>query len=130
MNIENILVPTDFSKCAENALSFAAINAKKFDARIFLMLTKNSAYSYTSLDRLNKQIDNNKEIDDLDIKTVIEMGHPGPSILNQIDNNSAGLVVMGNRGRSGGRMLFGSTTLEIISDSPVPWLQTYGKRTN
>lgn len=71
------------------------------------------------MDRLNKQIDD-EEIRDLDIKTIIGMGHPGPSILKQIDDTSADLVVMGNKGRSGARMLFGSTTLKIISDSPVP----------
>lgn len=119
MNIENILAPTDFSQCAENAFSFATTIAKKFDARIFLMHTESSTYSYTSLDRLNKQIDN-EEVNDLDIRTVIEMGHPGPTILKQIDETSADLVVMGNKGRSGARMLFGSTTSKIISDSPVP----------
>ena len=119
MNIENILVPTDFSKCADNALSYAANIAKKIDAGIHLMYTESSAYSYTALDRLNAQIDN-EAVNDIDIRTVIEAGHPGPSILKQIKETSADLVVMGNKGRSGGRMLFGSTTLKIISDSPVP----------
>lgn len=119
MNIENILVPTDFSRCAQNAFSFAAIIAKKFDARIFLMHTESSTYSYTSLDRLTKQIDN-EDITDLDIRTVIEMGDPGSSIIKQIDDTSADLVIMGSKGRSGARVLFGSTSLKVISDSPIP----------
>lgn len=58
MHIKNILVPADFSKCADNALSYAANIAKKIDPGIYLMYTEISAYSYTALDRLNDQIDN------------------------------------------------------------------------
>lgn len=119
MNIENILVPTDFSQSAENALSFAAKIAEKFNARIFLMHTASSAYTYISMDRLNKQI-SDERFKDLDIRTLVEIGNPGPSILKQIDVTSADLIVMGNKGRSGARILFGSTTSKIISDSPVP----------
>lgn len=119
MNIKNILVPTDFSECAENALYFAAKVAKKINANIFLMHTASSAYTYISMERLNKQIDDD-QFTDLDISTIVEIGDPGLSILKQINETLADLVVMGNKGRSGARILFGSTTTKIISDSPVP----------
>ena len=35
--MKNILVPTDFSEKAENALKVAAQLAKKFDAQIYLL---------------------------------------------------------------------------------------------
>lgn len=83
------------------------------------MHTVGSAYTYISMERLNKQI-NDERFADLDIRTLVEIGNPGPSILKQISETSADLVVMGNKGRSGARILFGSTTSKIISDSPVP----------
>ncbi len=129
MEINNILVPTDFSGYADNAFSFAIEIARTANARIFFMHSAQSIYSY-SFERLIDKISSEEKLDNLVTETIVEMGDPTNSILNQLDEKDIDLIIMGSKGRSGVRKrLFGSVTMDIISKTPVPLLAIPEKST-
>lgn len=121
MDIKNILVPTDFSSCAEAALSFAAEIALSLKADIYLMHSAQSTFSVAP-EKLVEQIEDRNRLKEINIRTIEEIGDPSSAIMRQTDEKKADLVVMGNKGRSGPRKLLGSTTTEVISKSKVPVL--------
>jgi nucleotide-binding universal stress UspA family protein len=121
MNIKNILVPTDFSECAETALSFAAEIARTLQADIYLMNAAQSIFSVAS-EKLIEQVQNEEALKEVDVQTIEETGDPSSAILRETDEKKVDLIVMGSKGGSGTRKLFGSTTSEVISKSEVPVL--------
>ncbi|MDX1637724.1 MAG: universal stress protein [Balneolaceae bacterium] len=122
MKLDRILVPTDFSPNSDKALSFAIEIAQRSEARLYLMNSMKSMYSYSS-EQLIDKLRTEDRLDNLESEIVQEIGDPTGSILKQIEEIDADLVVMGSRGRSGtGKKLFGSCTMDVISQSPVPVL--------
>lgn len=121
MNIKNILVPTDFSEFSKTAVSFALEIAIDLNARLYLMHSVKSTYSIAS-ERLLEQLINDDRFQEIETKTITEIGDPGLSILRQSKEVKADLVVMGSKGSSGGRKFLGSTTTEVISKSDIPVL--------
>jgi len=121
MKIRNILIPTDFSDSAESALTFASEMALSLKARIIIMHSVKSTFSFAS-ERLAEQLNKDDRLKNLEIETILETGDPALSTLNQSEEKKADMIIMGSKGRSGGRNLLGSTTIEIISKSPIPVL--------
>ncbi|SHE88239.1 Nucleotide-binding universal stress protein, UspA family [Fodinibius roseus] len=121
MNITNILVPTDFSDCSETAVSFALELAIRLKARLHLMHSMKGLYSVASEQLLEKLMNENR-FGKIKTNIVTEIGDADLSILRQSKEVKADLVVMGSKGRSGGRKFLGSTTTEVISRSEVPVL--------
>jgi len=121
MNIKNILVATDFSECSETAVLFALAMAKKLGAKLYIMHSMTSTFSIT-LGKLLEKLITEEQFLQTKVKTITEIGNPSLSILRQIKEVKADLVVMGNKGKAIGRKLIGSTTTEVISKSQVPIL--------
>lgn len=121
MDINKILVPTDFSDCSETAISFALEMAIDFSAHLYLMHSQKSPFSMAS-ERLVELIMNNERFQGVKTSTLTEIGDPGPSILRQSKEVQADVLIMGSKGSSGSRNFLGSTTAEVISQSNVPVL--------
>lgn len=120
MEIRNILVPTDFSECADNALAYAAKLAGKLESRLTLMHSVQNIYSFGS----QRLMDLVKEegFGDLELQTVTEIGEAAEAILRSAEDSGADIIIMANKGTSGGRKLLGSTTLKVASEAPIPVL--------
>lgn len=56
------------------------------------------------------------------IKTVVKIGHPAEEILKTAKEESAGLIVMGSRGKRTHTILLGSVSREIVNNSEIPVL--------
>jgi len=121
MNVKNILIGTDFSECSETAISFALAMAKKLGADLHIMHSMTSTFSIT-LGRILERLITEEQFREVKVNTITEIGDPGSSILRQIKEVKADLVVMGSKGKSGARKFMGSTTTEVISKSGVPIL--------
>ncbi|NGP89876.1 universal stress protein [Fodinibius halophilus] len=121
MNIKNILVPTDFSNCSEAATSFAIDFAIAQNARLYLMHSMKSSYSMTSERLLEKMMEDDR-FKEVKAQPVAEIGDPGSAILRESKEVEADLLIMGNKGSSGGRNFLGSTTTEVITKSEIPVL--------
>lgn len=135
--MKTILVPTDFSNNANNALKYAnelakAINNKIVLLHSFMPLTR--VYDLTSemlVENLNEHKQssekNLKKISDKYItvpsRYVVKVGDTTDEIVTNAEKSKSQLIVMGTHGASGvKRILFGSNTSEVISKSMVPVL--------
>ena len=135
---DNILVPTDGSPEAENAIIRAFDLAQTGDATIHVLHVIGPGVTSVDLDsteseELRQQSEKRgreatvriqERATDLGLDAVrtVHEGTPYRAILEYIDENEIDLVVMGTHGRTGGeRTRIGSTTERVITfaDAPV-----------
>jgi nucleotide-binding universal stress UspA family protein len=143
ITMKRILVPCDFSECAQSAYTFALDLAKKANSEVFVLKAIDFPYMYeNSLAGSPFVFDPRllvKELEDDAINSFRKMkaahsvqhdvsfdviqGPVTPTIQTFIAKHNIDLVVMGTRGASGLSELFvGSNTEKIVRLSPVPVL--------
>ena len=141
--MRTILVPTDFSECAQNALNVAAHLARYSKASIHILHVVEAVTTQTfntmgmveanELGRLyhlklieaaDKKLDKivaSEEYNDIDIKQVVLVGKPYDNISEHIVEHEADMVIMGTKGSEGlEQMLVGSNTEKVIRFSNCP----------
>ena len=137
-HIRGIMVPVDFSSYSKQAVNYAAMIAKKFNAGIVLAHVIDSlSYSVTDtlkviehrraletiagtlLDNLSKQLREKN----LKVKTYLVSGAPYREILKKTQLEKVDLIVMGTHGRTGvAHLLLGSVAERVVRLSPCPVL--------
>jgi nucleotide-binding universal stress UspA family protein len=143
MEIRSILLPTDFSECANYALSYAASFARAARAKIICVHVVEPvvpAVGYTGVaeplpsidlgERLEDsavrelpKIAHSEECSDLDIEEVIAHGEAASEVVRIARERAVDLIVIATHGRTGlGRILFGSTAEAIVRHAPCPVL--------
>lgn len=136
--IKRILVPTDFSTQAENALKVAAQVAKKNDAQIYLLHIlelplhssgENSGPAPEAVffmkhahqkfeDLLSKDY-----IKDLDVIETVSFDGILNGIVDTATKNNIDIIIMGSHGSSGFEELFiGSNAEKVVRTSKIPVL--------
>lgn len=138
MDKTKILVPTDFSACAHNALDYAIGYASDIDAEIILLhsivYNDNTFISASTLEeentqRYNKAKDSiDKELSyiksknpHLEIRSELDAENAELAITSLIDREKVDLIIMGTEGASGLKTaIFGSFTNNVLLISPVP----------
>ena len=139
-SFRNILLPTDFSEEAENALATAIVLCRKHNAVLHLMHVKENRYlvgepgSETAMQSILQGIDNDTRehlynIYESVIRTGIAVqihmptGVPYDEICRATDVMPIDLVVMGTHGISGKRSSFiGTTAYHVVRNSTKPVL--------
>jgi len=131
-----ILLPTDFSVSADNALSYAAAFAKdtksslvvyhcyypKINPATVLSTPGMDQHIDTSLQKLEARIAPYKE-QGLSIKSSIEVGFIVDKIVEDAEKEAFDLIIMGNTGQGHGESpLFGSVSSETALRAPCPVL--------
>lgn len=138
--MKKILVPTDFSTCANNALNFAIQSAKILPAQVTVMhafertgdlytdyMGVNKEFNQSVLAATSQQLEQLKssiaETEGIHIDTFISNASLQKSIIQVITDKNIDLVIMGTLGvnQVTGR-LWGSNTADIIGKCPVPLL--------
>lgn len=137
--MKRILVPTDFSAHAENALKVAAQIAKKTNGEIFLIhmleipSQMNDAITGSTvipeamlfIKKINENLKKAKEKDflkDIKVTESVKFESAFEGILSFSKKNKIDLIVMGSHGVSGiEEVLIGSNTEKVVrlSDAPV-----------
>ncbi|WP_069657873.1 universal stress protein [Arcticibacter eurypsychrophilus] len=138
--MKKILVPTDFSKCADKALDFAVRSVRNHPIEIILLHVFEEATSvYTDYVGVNKEynlsllVDARKKlnqlkssIEDIDgviVSTCVKSGNANECILLTSKEKEVDMIIMGTFGSSDmNNKLFGSKTASIIGKSKVPVL--------
>jgi nucleotide-binding universal stress UspA family protein len=143
--VERILVPTDFSVCAEGAFNLAQSLAAPLGAELVLLhvLVEAPPFSeglfsservrevYAAVRRwaeaeLVKWADTARAAG-LKVRTDLRVGAPFREIVTTAAEEQADLLVMGTHGRSGlGRFLLGSVADRVIRLAPCPVLTVRG----
>src|SRR5712692_260664 len=138
-----ILLPTDFSGCANYALPYAAAIARATKATIICVHVVEPivpAVGYTGLaeplpiadiseqledsaERELPQVAECEEFRGLDVEEVIVHGDAAAEIVRVADEREADLIVISSHGRTGlGRILFGSTAEAVVRYASCPVL--------
>ncbi|WPR71817.1 universal stress protein [Flavobacterium sp. NG2] len=138
--MKRILVPTDFSTHAENALKVAAKIAKKQNCEILLLhmleipTQMNDAITGTAgipevmlfIRKANETLDNETQksfLKDIPITKHVQFEKASEGILSFIKKYEIDLIVMGSHGISGlEELLMGSNTEKVVRQSKVPVL--------
>ncbi len=142
INIKKIVVPTDFSETADNALQFALDMAKEVQAEVQVVHIHSPAlngpsapklveepglqYKQSLLDMLTKPPLGQKEISEDQkyiSKTSLIKGFVAEEIQKLSEDSKTDIIIMGTRGQSGlMEKLFGSISLEVARKANCPVL--------
>lgn len=143
MLIRSILLPTDFSECANYALSFAASFAHQAGAKIIcvhviepivptvgytgmtepLPITDISEQLEGSAERELPKIAECDECAGIEVEEVIVHGDAASEIVRVAHERHVDLIVISSHGRTGlGRILFGSTAESVVRHASCPVL--------
>ncbi|PSQ95816.1 MAG: universal stress protein [Bacteroidetes bacterium SW_9_63_38] len=138
MNVDNVLIPTDFSACADHALTHALEVADRFGARLHILHVVNELdpdwYGISDAQeravKLRDQIreearDRLEELaPDRELDTTVSLQlsfDVADTIYEYVDERDIDLVVMGTHGRQGlDRLLLGNVAHKIIRHLPCP----------
>jgi nucleotide-binding universal stress UspA family protein len=135
--LSNILFPTDFSPCADQAMEHAVYLSRKYGAELHILNASsihveiadysgyvekiNAELKEAAINNINSAIKAHKA-DDLKIKQVLCSPKPaGPMIIQYAGTQGIDLIVMGTHGRRGlGHLFLGSIAEEVVRLAPCP----------
>lgn len=138
MILDRLLLPTDFSACADQALSHAIAVAERFDAELHILHVVNELdpdwYGISDADdravKLRDQIqaearDRLHELaPDTALDTTVALQHSfdvADSVTGYVDEHAIDLVVMGTHGRRGfDRLMLGNVADKVIRHTACP----------
>ncbi len=146
--MKTILVPTDFSEPANNALDVAIQLSKKLDGRVILLNIIEPIKSYVAatdgmyidasveqkyIEYLKENAQSQmkvllQEYQDVQIDTQVSLGTIFTAIQEQIKNEGVDLIIMGTMGVSGlDEVLIGSNTEKVVRMAQCPVLAVKDK---
>ena len=136
--MKTILVPTDFSPVAENALHYAAELNKKLNYEILLfhayevpmpvtdvpIMPPDEEFRVAAMDSLNKLKENfNRQYPQMQIKVEASMGNSNNEIIRMENKTKCSLVVMGSYGDNAmHHLVAGKHVAPVINKSGCPVL--------
>lgn len=129
--MKNILVPTDFSACASNAVNAAFQLAKKLDATVHLLHVITDKKTQNDEGEWNQAIENanvllkkiRAEHSEVECIALSATGKLLVSIQEYVEAHGIDLVVMGSHGASGKQEYFiGSNTQKVVRSLFCPVL--------
>ncbi|PBQ30513.1 hypothetical protein CNR22_01595 [Sphingobacteriaceae bacterium] len=136
--MKTLLIPTDFSENAENALRFAALLAKKQNAKIILHHSFQVPIPIAEIpyDILREEKEQFHKDSERKLKTQaaffeqeglksyrfnIGEGSPGDTIVEVAKENRADMIIMGTKGADGlGDAFFGTTATYVMEHATCP----------
>ncbi|WP_158058039.1 universal stress protein [Halorussus halophilus] len=133
---ETIVVATDGSEPADDAITEALTVANAYDATVHVLSVVDTRLSQSAalLESLEieaknavsdaiEQVTTDDEDGDVDVTTTVMEGVPAAAIVDYAADNDADLLVVGTRGVTGlDRFVTGSTAERVVRTSPVPVL--------
>lgn len=138
--MKRILVPTDFSEHAEDALKVAAQIAKKNDSEIIILhmlelphqmndaILGGASIPETMLfmkkaNEMLDEISSKPYLDGISITEIVKMDKPIHGITQVSKDYEVDLIIMGSHGSSGvEELLIGSNTEKVVRNSEIPVL--------
>lgn len=140
--LQRILVPTDFSKFSQAALTYAVAFAEKFDAELYLLhvvqdlalfipdavavtppiLPPVEQFATAAREAMERAVDDNK-LHHLKVFKEVREGTPFFEIIRYAREKDIDLIVLGTHGHSGlAHVLLGSVTDKVVRKAPCPVL--------
>lgn len=147
--MKNILVPTDFSECANDALEFAANLTQKTGGRLHLVHALNmpswsagisdsiglgyegasspdipeTEFFINQAEEKVQELLNKDFLQDCEVTSHVEIGGILKIILKQAERNHTDLIIMGSHGNTGmEEVLIGSNAERVVQNARIPVL--------
>lgn len=141
IDLRRILVPTDFSKFSDNALTYAVAFAEKFGAELHLLhvvqdlalfippevaaapvaapVDQLTTAAHAALDRIVRE----HTLQRLNVQREVREGNPFAEVVRYAKERDIDLIIMGTHGRTGlAHVLLGSVTEKVVRKAPCPVL--------
>lgn len=132
--MEKILIPTDFSKTAENALTYSAHLGKTLEADLHLLHTYELPRKTALLTSIERHLvgEAQKDISEESARVTaisgmsrvtshVRRGYNDELIDSEADKMGSDLIIMGTKGASGFKEVFlGSNTVRAIKRTDIP----------
>ncbi len=145
--MKRILVPTDFSQQAENALKVAAQLAMEHDSEIYLIHSlemplhlarsggsgslPESLYFIKLAEKNFEELFKQPYLEGIKIREAIGHAEIYEDISEAVEKNNVDLIIMGSHGSSGFKEMFiGSNTEKVVRTSKIPVLVIKNKHSN
>ena len=143
-NLKRILVPTDFSAPADEALDYAVSLGRTFAAAVTLLHVFEDPYAQSLyseqyvpmpsemrdeiLDHIHARLaERVARSGRTDVTSIILTGATAPTIVESAREQHADLIVMGTHGRHGvTHLLLGSVAERVVRTAPCPVLTVRG----
>ena len=124
MSQKKILVPTDFTEVAENAIAHAGNMASAINGSVLLLhIIENEDERASAEQKLIEEIKIVKDINaNLEVDTLVRTGNIFDDIVGVAKENHAHLIFMGTHGMKGMQFLTGSNALKVVTGSNVPFI--------
>jgi len=134
---EKLVVPTDGSELAEVALPYAEELAGRLDSEVVLLHVCESEEQQTShmrqlyMGRLTESVERGIQAyrglagrpvsEETKVGSLIAIGNPADEIIDYVESQDIGLIIMATHGRSGiRRWTLGSVAAKVLRGSRVP----------
>lgn len=148
MKPQKILMPTDFSPCAEAALDHAIYLAEQFDAELHLLhivflhgdSPRDLGSAFPDIEDLHRHLESiaasemgrllgERKVGMLKVREVCRRSiSPAPAITDYVAEEGIDLVVLGTHGRRGLRRFFlGSVAEEVVRTAGCPVITIHGR---
>jgi nucleotide-binding universal stress UspA family protein len=142
IDLHRLLVPTDFGKSSDNALTYAIAFAQKFGAEVWLLhvvqdlslfipeavfitpppappVEQFIAAARTALERVVARLN----VDGVSVHSEVGVGPPYDEIVRVAREKAIDLIVMGTHGHTGlAHVLLGSVAEKVVRRAPCPVL--------
>jgi len=147
MKIRKILLPTDFSDCAQVALNYAVFLANRHKATLNVhyvdeasyLLNPTGYYGESDLKMLSEHVRKKAEAQvehqvekavpkEIPVERIFSIGKPYEEIINAAKRIKADMIVMGAHGSSGLNIFLGSNAERVARLSPCPVMTIRQKR--
>jgi nucleotide-binding universal stress UspA family protein len=138
LDLENILVPVDFSEAAHLALGYGIVFARPSRAKLICLhvlevLPSSSTEMVSATERISKTVSQEIErtlrnllrdqTNEIPREDILTNGGPSREILQMAEDRKVDLIVLGRHGKAGpGRFLLGSTAERVIRHACCPVL--------
>lgn len=119
-----IIVPTDFTPIADNALEHAVAVAKTINAKIALLhIVPKKSHVEEAKTRLSMMLER-PELKSLDVEIdpIVRVGTIFEDIGDVAEELGADLILMGTHGMKGLQFITGSRALKVITSSSTPFV--------
>jgi nucleotide-binding universal stress UspA family protein len=143
----NIVIATDGSENTQKAISYGIEIAKLSGATVHaLYVVDTSSFSSIPMDagwesmyeilkkegaKAVSEVKKQGGAAGVDVREVLEEGHPSNSILEFAENNNVDLIVMGTLGKTGlDRFLMGSIAEKVVRGSKIPVMVVHSGETS
>jgi nucleotide-binding universal stress UspA family protein len=136
--VARILIPTDYSETAEQALVWGILHARTFRAEVTVLHVRSSHLHYGALGAADEPGEGDVETErarldayvaerfagsGLIVRTLLEVGEPGIRIREVARRDAIDLIVMGTHGASRlADLLFGSVAEKVVHHTGCPVL--------